>query len=60
MMDQYILDELSDADKKTFELHFFECDSCFQKLKKREQLIYLIQKEGHNIFPEYISEERKA
>ena len=46
MIDEYLLDELSEEEKEAFELHFLGCDACFQELKLLKNLIHSIRKEG--------------
>lgn len=46
----YLSDGLPDADKLTFEEHFFGCPDCFHNLKIAADAVALIEREGHAAF----------
>lgn len=58
--DEYILGQLSDAEKETFEKHFFECDTCFKELKLQQEMLQLIKEKGGVLFAEYLRTEEKS
>lgn len=42
-IDGYLLNKLSERDKELFEEHYFNCSSCFEKLKERDVIIRTIK-----------------
>ncbi|MFQ6082909.1 MAG: hypothetical protein ACE5WD_06080 [Candidatus Aminicenantia bacterium] len=53
-IDLYLLDQLSESQKESFENHYFNCPHCAQELVFREKVFEAIQQEGKNIFPDII------
>lgn len=62
LIDAYLLDKLSEDEKVKFEEHYFNCPSCFQKMKEKDEMISAIKWKGERIFADLIHEEqvRKA
>lgn len=61
IIDKYLLNQLSDDQKNTFEEHYFNCPSCFEKMVERDELIAAIKYKGQEIFKdEYVAESAKG
>ncbi len=58
LIDEYLLDKLSEEDKARFEEHYFSCPSCFQALQERDDLITAIKSQGHELFADLIVGEQ--
>lgn len=43
LIDGYLLNRLSEGDKEAFEEHYFNCSSCFEKLRERDVIIRTIK-----------------
>jgi len=43
LIDEYLLNRLSEKDKESFEEHYFNCSSCFEKLRERDIIIRTIK-----------------
>lgn len=57
LIDDYLLNRLADEKKDGFEEHFFNCPSCFEKIKERDELLQVIKNKGHAIFKdEFLAE----
>ncbi|MCJ7582062.1 MAG: hypothetical protein MUP98_16240 [Candidatus Aminicenantes bacterium] len=50
LIDNYLLNKLSEEKKETFENHYFNCHSCFEKVEERNSLISVIKSKGDIIF----------
>ena len=50
LIDNYLLNQLSEEKKNTFEDHYFNCSSCFEKVEDRDSLISVIKSKGNKIF----------
>lgn len=60
LIDDYLLNRLSEANRENFEEHYFNCTHCYEKMVEREELISVIKNKGYTIFQdEYLSEETK-
>lgn len=60
LIDDYLLNKLSEANRENFEEHYFNCTHCYEKMVEREELISVIKNKGYTIFQdEYLSEETK-
>jgi hypothetical protein len=53
LIDGYLLKRLSEKDKEAFEEHYFNCSSCFEKLKERDVIIRTIKN-----YPQLLREEK--
>ena len=61
LIDNYLLNRLSEEEKNKFEEHYFNCQSCFETMVERDELVSIIKGKGQSIFKdEYISEEAKG
>ncbi|MGD8534301.1 MAG: zf-HC2 domain-containing protein [Candidatus Aminicenantes bacterium] len=61
MIDEYLLNRLTEDEKSTFEEHYFNCPSCFEKMVERDELVAAIKYKGQEIFKdEYVSEAAKG
>lgn len=49
-IDDYLLNKLSEEDKKEFEEHYFNCEQCFEKMETRAELIAVVKNKGKMIF----------
>lgn len=47
---RYLNRELSDAEVEKFQEHFFNCDTCFEELRFKQDALELIKAEGDAIF----------
>ena len=52
LISDYLMGELPDDDAKSFEEHYFQCETCFKELKAAEKAINLIRQEGYSILNE--------
>lgn len=61
MIDGYLLNRLTENEKNTFEKHYFNCPSCFEKMVERDELVAAIKYKGQEIFKdEYVAEAAKG
>ncbi len=61
MIDKYLLNRLTEDEKNTFEEHYFNCPSCFEKMVERDELVAAIKYKGQEIFKdEYVAEAAKG
>jgi hypothetical protein len=61
MIDEYLLNRLTENKKSTFEEHYFNCTSCFEKMVERDELVAAIKYKGQEIFKdEYVAEAAKG
>ncbi|NQT79591.1 MAG: zf-HC2 domain-containing protein [Candidatus Aminicenantes bacterium] len=61
LIDNYLLNRLTENNKEKFEKHYFDCPDCFNKMVKRDELISIIKSKGDIIFKdEYVAEEAKG
>ncbi len=58
LIDEYLLDKLSEEDKARLEEHYFNCPSCFQTLQERDNMITAIKSKGHEIFADLMVGEQ--
>ena len=58
LIDEYLLNKLSEEDKAQFEEHYFNCPSCFQAVTERNDMINSIKWKGDEIFADLIVEEQ--
>ena len=58
LIDEYLLNKLSEEDKAQFEEHYFNCPSCFQAVTERNDMINSIKWKGDEIFADLIAEEQ--
>lgn len=49
-VDDYLLDRLEEAQRVEFEEHYFNCPSCFEKIKSKDDVLSVIREQGHRIF----------
>ncbi len=38
-IDDYLLNRMTEENKEMFEIHFFNCPDCFEKIEERKSLI---------------------
>ncbi len=50
VIDDYLLNRLSNNKKEEFEEHYFNCPQCFEKTEERNEIISVIQNRGNIIF----------
>ena len=50
IIDEYLMNRLTDDQKNEFEEHYFNCSSCFEKMVERDELITAIKYKGQEIF----------
>ena len=58
LIDNYLLDKLPEEKKETFENHYFNCHSCFEKVEERNSLISVVKTKGNIIFQDLRDTER--
>jgi len=49
-IDDYLLNRMTEEKKEMFEIHFFNCPDCFEKIEERNSLISVIKSKGDKIF----------
>ncbi|MFP4081789.1 MAG: zf-HC2 domain-containing protein [Candidatus Aminicenantes bacterium] len=60
LIDDYLMNRLSDDKMEEFELHYFNCSHCFEKMQEREEIISVIKAQGHQLFrDQYLAEEKE-
>lgn len=57
LIDDYLLNRLSQADREAFEEHYFNCQHCFKELSERDEILSVIKKEGPHLFKEIYNKE---
>ena len=61
LIDDYLLNRLTENNKEKLEKHYFDCPDCFNKMVERDELISIIKSKGDIIFKdEYVTEEAKG
>jgi hypothetical protein len=62
LIDEYLLNKLSEEKRAQFEEHYFNCPSCFQTMAERDEMITTIKWKGSQIFADLmeIEQARKA
>jgi hypothetical protein len=50
LIDDYLLNKLSEEKKQEFETHYFNCQVCFEKMAERDEMLTAIKYKGHTIF----------
>lgn len=50
LIDDYLLNKLSEEKKQEFEAHYFNCQVCFEKMAERDEMLTAIKYKGHTIF----------
>jgi hypothetical protein len=62
LIDEYLLNKLSEGERAKFEEHYFNCPSCFQTMADRDEMITAIKWHGSQIFADLmeIEQARKA
>jgi hypothetical protein len=58
LIDEYLLNKLSEEKRAPFEEHYFNCPSCFQQMTERDEMITVIKWKGHQIFSDLMEEEQ--
>ncbi|MFQ6069020.1 MAG: hypothetical protein ACE5LC_00685 [Candidatus Aminicenantales bacterium] len=59
MIDDYLMNHLSEEEKEKYEEHYFNCAQCFEKMEERAELIYVVKSKGDMIFEEERHKERQ-
>ena len=61
LIDDYLLNRLDEDKREKFEVHYFNCPYCFEKMVERDELISVVKYKGDMIFQdEYVVEETKS
>lgn len=50
LIDDYLLNKLSEEKKQEFEAQYFNCRVCFEKTAERDEMLTAIKYKGHTIF----------
>jgi len=50
LIDDYLLNRMTEEKKEMFENHYFSCSNCFEKVEERNSLISVIKSKGNKIF----------
>ncbi|MFA9454598.1 MAG: anti-sigma factor, partial [Candidatus Aminicenantaceae bacterium] len=58
LIDEYLLNTISEEKRNQFEEHYFNCPACFQKMAARDDMITAIKWKGHEIFSDLMEEEQ--
>jgi hypothetical protein len=58
-IDGYLLDRLGGTERERFEEHYFNCPSCFERLREREALIRAVRARGPALCPAPATERRR-
>ena len=58
LIDDYLFDRLDEMQKETFEIHYFNCSHCFEKIKERDEMISVIKAKGSEIFQDVYAPEK--
>jgi hypothetical protein len=56
LIDDYLLNKLSEEKKQEFEAHYFNCRACFDKMAERDEILTAIKHRGHAIFKDLETE----
>jgi hypothetical protein len=56
LIDDYLLDKLSEEKKQEFEAHYFNCHICFEKMAERDEMLAAIKYKGDTIFQDLETE----
>ncbi len=56
LIDDYLLNKLSEEKKQEFEAHYFNCRVCFEKMAERDEMLTAIKYKGHTIFQDLETE----
>jgi hypothetical protein len=59
LIDDYLLNRLTEEKKQEFEAHYFNCRVCFQVMAERDEMLAAIKYKGHTIF-QNLETEREA
>ncbi|MGD2245573.1 MAG: zf-HC2 domain-containing protein [Candidatus Aminicenantes bacterium] len=57
LIDDYLLNRITEDKKEQFEEHYFNCSDCFEQMKERNTLISVIKAKGDRIFQDYKEHE---
>jgi hypothetical protein len=60
LIDEYLLNKLSEEKRSQFEEHYFNCHSCFQKMAEKDEMITAIKWRGPQIFADLMETEQPA
>jgi hypothetical protein len=60
LIDDYLLNKLSEEKKQEFEAHYFNCRVCFEKMAERDEMLAAIKYKGHTIFQDLETEVERA
>ncbi len=58
LIDDYLLNKLSENEKKKFEEHYFNCPQCFEKMAEKDELISVVKNKGNVIFQNIYAHEK--
>lgn len=53
LIDDYLLNKLSEEKKQEFEAHYFNCHICFEKMAERDEMLTAIKYKGNAIFQDF-------
>ncbi len=56
LIDDYLLNKLSEEKKQEFEAHYFNCRACFEKMVERDEMLTAIKYKGHTMFQDLETE----
>jgi hypothetical protein len=57
LIDDYLLNKLSEEKKQEFEAHYFNCRVCFEKMVERDEMLTAIKYKGNAIFKDIETEQ---
>jgi len=58
LIDDYLLNKLSENEKKKFEEHYFDCHQCFKKMVEKDEIISVVKNKGNVIFQDIYAPEK--
>jgi hypothetical protein len=58
LIDEYLLNTISEEKRDEFEEHYFNCPACFQKMSERDDMIAAIKWKGEEIFSDLLNENQ--
>lgn len=58
LIDDYLFDRLDEPQREAFEIHYFDCSHCFEKMKERDEMINVVKVKGGEIFKDVYAAEK--
>ena len=58
LIDDYLVQTLSQEELESFDEHLFNCDECFREVVFREKIAHFIKEEGNIVFADYLAKQK--